>query len=405
MMVKYKIYVRDKEGTYISELTDIINLSITDTLNDLGSWKITSRTKGEHPFLPGSGIVIYREGVYLYSGFMDKVDAELNYDGSWSWTASGKGDLEALKWRVIFPDPTIANPMVSRYDIYDKTQFYIVGIANALIQKNASYTADANRGGALTIVGEPDVEYPITLTHSEEDKTYRLENLFDTVKKLMNEGKHVIRVTWDEATHKIIYVFTDGRDLSANVVFSWERNDISSVHQIMKSPDYTRLIYQFNSDKYYTNPNQEMWRYLEKANLLDPLSDQLLGGRWLIRERAVAANDQDFDGEYIDAVLFDLVSAAAKKEKVYTEGYEIEFQSSGNAPIYQADYKLGDIISVEFPGKTVTGQVTKVTIDYSCGNESIKPSIDAYDTGAAGSLKADVKQIGDDVSKMMTREV
>ena len=405
-MINYKIFLRDKDGMIVSELTDVINLSISDVMNNLGSWKITNRTKGRHPFYAGYGIVVYREGNYLYSGFMDKVDATLNPDGSWSWTASGKNDLEALNWRVIYPDPSDESPILYRYDELRRDNYYINGIINSIIRRNASSQAPSERGGGLSIIAGTDIEYPITTSRSTENKTYRFENLLKTVIGLCEEGNLIIRPRWDDTNHQITYYLTDGRDLSESVVFSQKTNDISAVHHILQAPDYTRLIYQFNSDKENDTHTYEMWQYIEEADLIDPISQsQLLKNSWDAREHVESPSDQQFDGEYNTVVLFDLLTADKKKTKIYTEGYELEFQSSGTAPMYQVDYKLGDIVGLQFEDQSVVGRVTKVEINYSRGSETIKPSIDAFNTGPAGIIKSEIKQLGDDVSKLQLREV
>ena len=406
-MVNYRIILRDKDGAYVDELTDYISLSITDVANNVGSWKITSRTKNRHPFRPGYGIVVFREGTYLYSGIMEEVSANYNPDGSWSWTASGKNDLQLLSYRVITPQFTSSEVLIGQYDTYSYTLPLHV-IIYSLIHRNASYQADALREGAMPIVGDLITEQPFTSKSPVGSKSYRCDPLLQTVIDLANEGNYYIRATWDETEHKIIYVLTDGRDLSSYVIFSDKREDVAAAHHILRAPEYTTVVWNYHSEAQSFSSDTPIWKFMIFSNLPDPNgngADRLVA-KWYSNEDVQSPDGHYFGGDYSHANLILLNQAYYEsRPKMYYEGFDLEFQTSETAPMYQLDYKLGDIVGIQFGEKSGTGRVTKVEISFSAGNETVKPTIDAFLTGSIDSFKANVARLGQSVTQMKNREV
>ena len=406
-MIQYKIILRDKDGAYVGELTDFISLTITDVANNVGSWRITSRTKSSPPFEPGYGIVVYREGYYLYSGVMEELTADYNPDGSWSWSASGKNDLQLLSYRVIIPAFASSGVLSNRYAEYPYTM-PCHAIISALIMENAYYQASQNRSGAMPIIGAPTTAAPITATYPHGSVSYRCDNLLKTVIELANTGNLYIYPTWDESEHRVIYVLSNGWDLSSSIVFSDKRNDVESVHYTMQTPDYTTIVWQYNSEDHSLSSLEPIWKYLNISTLLDPQSDNTrsLTEKWYSIEDAQSPDGHYFVEDYSQAKLSLLNMAYNEsRPKMYSDGFSLQFQSSETAPMYQRDYKLGDLVGIEFGDKKGTGRVTQVEISYQAGSETIKPSVDAFISGSINSFKTEVKRLGESVSQIKNREV
>ena len=106
MYSDYAIYIRNKDGSFRDRLIDVASVNIIETLNNIGSWTIKSKTPERCPFMVGDGIVIYKDGDYYYSGPAGRISE--TYDGIddiYEWTVQGVSDLDYLNRRVCYPDP------------------------------------------------------------------------------------------------------------------------------------------------------------------------------------------------------------------------------------------------------------------------------------------------------------
>ena len=405
MDIKYRIMLRDKNGNYVSEIREFISLQITDTANSVGEWRIISKTKDDIEFEAGYGVVIFRNDVYILSGFMTEVESTATEDGTWSWSIRGKTDFDCLYWRVVHPDPSSSNPIGLQYATYDHTSNTFADIIVNLVKNNLSYQAPSARGGAMSMVGVPETKYPITLSYPAEDKKYRFESLGETVVNLANEGDIFIQTTWDETYQRIIYKLTDGFDLSNTVVFSDKNNNVRTVKYIMREPDYSVLVCQYNSDYTPGDSTHVLWRYVYKGDVTDYIHSDSMADEWLIREMVISPNQNDVQGGYFGSGIYTYLQEQLALTKIYTEGNEIELESTPTAPVYQQDYKLGDKISVEINGRRIIGTVMKIELNYSYGSESIKPTLDIIDNSLFRRMKEDIRNIKKQSNQMYLREV
>ena len=107
MYADYAIYIRNKDGSFRDRLIDVASVNIIETLNNIGSWTIKSKTPERCPFVVGDGIVIYKNGDYYYSGPVKKISEKYNgLTDVYEWTVQGVNDLDYLNRRVCYPDPS-----------------------------------------------------------------------------------------------------------------------------------------------------------------------------------------------------------------------------------------------------------------------------------------------------------
>ena len=116
MIGSHAVYIRSKDGSIYKKVDDYVTLHMLMTLNDVGSWNITSTAKEKCPFSAGDGIIDIRNGAFLYGGVVtqisDKFDA---VTGLYNWSVQGKGDLEYLNRRLCYPRSQSAYYIESGY--------------------------------------------------------------------------------------------------------------------------------------------------------------------------------------------------------------------------------------------------------------------------------------------------
>lgn len=391
MKPKYQIMIRNLIGTFVGVLFDFVSLSITEEENDVGGWSLKSVTKDECPFKPEYGIVVYRNDDVVYSGIVTKISSSYNKNTkSWSWTVNGKGELEYLRHRVIYPPySTQDNRYTTRYRKYTTNVDTIEGVIVSLINTNNGYTIISGAGFDV---------YPTTKIPS--DLQYRLENLYDEVIKLAEIGKLIIRPQWIENTNKINYLITKGSDKSSTVIFSPEIGNIQNLTYVYNAPEDTVLVASDNSDM-YASSNTYAYQYIDREYIIPNIN-----GKYLQRETYLQANSKDMD-QFAPWAYYKLLNYAKKEAAsryVDTEGYEFELSSSEFTPVYRRDYSIGDTVSVIIAGNKFTSKVKRVQIDVDSNGESVKPSLGAIGRGELNSIYTSLKKLNIDVTKLKTDE-
>ena len=105
-MGTYRIVVTDFRGNLLFTITDsdFVSLEIIDQLNDAGSWKLRSRTKEPCPFSACNAIIVFRDDVQIYNGYVTKIEETYEVSSkTWNWTVKGENHIGLLKHRLIYP--------------------------------------------------------------------------------------------------------------------------------------------------------------------------------------------------------------------------------------------------------------------------------------------------------------
>lgn len=404
MKPKYHIMIRNLIGTFVGALFDFVSLSITEEENDVGGWTLKSVTKDACPFKPEYGIVVYRNDDVVYSGIVTKISASYNKNTkTWAWTANGKGDLEYLRHRVIFPlYNTYTSSYKSQYRTFT-TNDYLLTVIISLLRENlqTEYNYGVAYRDKYDIIYGVDTDVPYQ-TKIPSDLNYRLENLYDEVMKLAEMGKLIIRPRWREDLNKIHYLITKGSDKSSDVIFSSEIGNILNLTYTYNAPDETVIVVSDNSNIWEVGHNHKAYEYI----LREPIMSDNSSNVFLGRENYIQANVKDtrYSGSWY---FFDLVHYAeneAASRNINSEGYEFELSSSEFTPVYRRDYSIGDTVSVIIAGNKFTSKVKRVQIDVDSNGESVKPSLGAIGRGELNSIYTSLKKLNIDVTKLKTDE-
>jgi len=406
---KYQIKVFDYTGVIRFELFDFKSLYISEDLNDVGSWKITSHSLEKCPFNQDDGIVVYRNGIQIFCGILSKIDEEYDFaTKSWAWTASGTGFNVMLKWRFIRPDPT---QFEMRYR-YRSFQNSAIGAIIFSLISDVRYT---------TIYGIPILGSCMNFSRSPKDNNentikYRYENLFEIVTGLANNFGYTIvplyresSSVYTELSQKITVFVTPQRDLSDTVVYRDFTDGILSFRHISIAPENDTVLMSYNSpeDVYW----QDIWKY--DTSLVYP-SDTWRA--YNHRYNFVKPNKDDFEEQFLYSKLDTLCSKEAEKYYIASEGYEIEIDTrkdlysygfrwdeEGAMPILQ-DYNIGDTIGIEFQGEKYKGQVTRMEYSVSYGEEKIIPTVGIISKGTFRGILSNVSDLNNKVNKASNEE-
>lgn len=392
---KYRIVITDYSGTYKNgeiKANDFTSLSIIDCVNDFGSWRIKSRTKDPCPIGGNDNIIVFRDNVQIYSGIVMQVTEEYEVKTkSWIWEATGVNHFGLMKHRLIYPYMTDDHTIKYRYYTTTSGAKADTVIKNLIDLNMCDVQTSVFRRAGFAIVEGADFVYPFETYPDYSDVNYRFDNLMEIVTEIANHYDIRIYPVMDPETYKITYFIRPIVDISSNVCFSVENNEVLRFRKITKAPEITKVVMSLNSDKkdqnIYSNP--EMWKFVAAANAA--------GDIWFTtrkQEQFLEPKEEDLNETYTYSKLYDLTYRQANSIKLEPVGYEIDvnlidskyvygydMDRSDYPAVFTNDYRLGDIIGISFQGSTYTGQVTKMEFGMSYGKESIKPTIGKVSKG------------------------
>lgn len=374
MQGQYAVFIRSKDGTLTERLNEFASLDILMTLNDPGSWNIRSTSAEKCPFSAGDGIVVVRNGVFLYGGVMtqlsDDYDAHMRLH---TWQAQGKGDLEYLGRRICYIDPE-----TGRTD--QATHYTATGslgtVIHDLIRLNAGSDAMAERV-------EPIIEDNTQNVGPTVSVSLRLPNLLKTVTALVSGNGWNIRPNWDEENSKVFYQVFQGRDLTEQIVFSEQFSNLLSSEHLETQPAGNFIL--------AGGTGQGTERSFDTAQ-----SDESISEWGRIEVFQDARNQPDVE-TYVEEVLADKTAD--------TVGYSCTASDDDLTPQFGTDFVLGDFVGMMVFGQFITAEVQQCEISLSEGVETITPR---FGTVAIGKLRSIFQQLADlrgDIDELLGSEV
>lgn len=371
-MAKYSFYIRRNDGQYRGRIMDIESVKIIEKLNDPGNWTIRSRTKDPCPFEPGDGIVIACEGAYFYSGVLSDIKEDFDgYSGLYTWTVQGTSDLEYLKRRVCYPDPSSGSTGSVSYYTDSGTLASVVG---KVINKNLGPLALAARQEPLVgavAVGDEGETVSVSL---------RFQTLLEGILPLLNAQNFSIRPTWDGSARKIVYQIYESKDLSASMLFSTKLNSIIKLERSIKRPRGNYIISGGTGTKTSRNfayaSNDES---TQKWGRIEYFHDM----------RSTSASELQADA-----------NSTLQTYSQENAGYSAEINSDAYRMQYRRDWNLGDYIAVDVNDGIAIQRILQVETFLSYDQETIKPVIGTIQQGQLalifneiGALRSDVNQL------------
>lgn len=375
MQGEYAVYTRAKDGTLTGRINDFVGLHIIMTLNDPGSWNMTSLSQDECPFHPGDGIIVVRNGVFLYGGVMTELSDDLDATtGLHSWQVQGKGDLEYLNRRICYVDPaTGRTDQVGHYTASD----YMSVVVQNLIKLNLGQSA-------MTARKEPIIEDNAQGNLGPSiSVSLRFQKLLKVVTAIVSGNGWNIQARWDEANNKVYYEVYQGRDLTDNIVFTEQLSNITAAEHLANAPDGNFIL---------AGGTGEM-----TARQFDTAQDNTSISEWGRIEYFQDARNQNNLSGYADEVLANKTADSV--------GYGCTASNAEQTPQYGTDYVLGDYVAMKIFGQYITAEVQQVEISVEEGIETVEPR---FGTVAIGKLKSIFRQLSNlrsDVDELLGTEV
>ena len=382
MPSRYEILVRNQYGGIIGYIDDFISLEITDVKNDAGSWTIESHTAEQHPFEIGSGIIVYRNGAFYFSGIMEKVESVFNLESrSWQWTAEGKSDISLFEWRYVFPE-------MASGGTYFQSRFKTFYAGTSIINAITTLIADEMQSEiphGIPYIGNSIVDTNTGAETFSTDVKYRFDSLLETLIGLMNEANIAVRPEWDLNQNKIHYHFyTCGKPLESGNVFYESKGHIASLKRLTEMPSFSQVVVSVNAEE------STQWKYFATAR----------NSQGPVKENFIEPNENDLAGTTLQAIA----ESEAAKTPYQVDGYEVEISSESDAPQYQVDYKLGDTVGIALlDGTFFSAEVTRVETEVSYGVETVHPFIGVSAKGVFSGMKTNIAGMDARMTRILKR--
>ena len=375
MQGNYAIFVRAKDGTLIDRINDFVSLHILMTLNDPGEWTMQSVSRDRCPFQPGTGIIVVRDGLFLYGGVLTEIQDDFDaMRGLHNWTAIGKGDLEYLNRRICYVNPASSSPNAAAH--YTASG-YLSAIVRDLIRLNLG-------PDALTARQEPVIaDHVQTDAGPSVSVSLRFQNLLNAVTALVSGNGWNIRPSWNDSTDKVYYEIFQGQDLTDKIVFTEQLSNIMAAEYLASAPQGNFIL--------AGGTGELTARYFQTAQ------DDTSISEWGRVEYFQDARNQNSLSGYADEVL------AGKTAD--TVGYGCTASTMELAPQFGQDYFLGDFVGMKVFGQYITAEVQQCEINVEGGIETVEPR---FGTVAIGKLRNIFRQIRDlraDVNELLGTEV
>ena len=370
MIGSHAVYIRSKDGSIYKKADDYVTLHMLMTLNDVGSWNITSTAKEKCPFSAGDGIIDIRNGAFLYGGVVTQISDEFDaVTGLYNWSVQGKGDLEYLNRRLCYPQSQSA---------YYTESGYLSSVFCNLLNHNLGLNAPSERKEPIVKVKYTNIPDPPYVTIK-----LRYQNLLKSAVAIVTANGFNIKTGWDEAENKVVYEIYRGRDLTDSIVFTEQLNNIVASEYLASIPEGNAV---------------------------------LVGGtgKGINRQFASATNSNSINQwgriEYYqdgrnDTAISDTANISVTEKSSDCIGYGCTASNDDNAPQFGTDYKLGDLVGMKVHDQFVTAEVQQVEINVSNGIETVEPR---FGTVAVGKFRNIFRQLADlrkDVDELLGTEI
>ena len=374
MQGEYAVYIRSKDGTLTGRINEYIRLHMIMTLNDPGVWDMTSLSQEKCPFNPGDGILVIRNGAFLFGGVMTEMSDEFNATtGLHKWQVQGKGDLEYLNRRICYVDP-VNGRTDTRTHYTDSGKLSVV--IEGLIYNNLGPGAMVERKAPIIASNAESVGPDISVS-------LRFQNLLTAVRAYVTANGWNIRANWDNTNKKVYYDIFQGRDLTADIVFTEQFSNITAAEHLATVPAGNFIL--------AGGTGQGIYRYFDDAQ-----NDASISEWGRIEVFQDARNQTDLSG-YADEVLADKTAD--------TLGYSCTASDDDLTPQFGTDYLLGDYVGMRIFDQFITAQVQQCEITVENSVETVEPR---FGTVAIGKLRNIFRRLNDlraDVNELLGKEV
>ena len=369
MYSDYAIYIRNKDGSFRDRLIDVASVNIIETLNNIGSWTIKSKTPERCPFMVGDGIVIYKDGDYYYSGPAGRISE--TYDGIddiYEWTVQGVSDLDYLNRRVCYPDPETGDTSEIAY--YTDSGF-LSEVVERLINKNM---------GALAMKPRKEPLYDSVIAvqiGSTCSVKLRFQTLLKAIQQQLDIQKFSISTLWNADSDKLSFVLRKSKDLSNLILFSTELNSVESLSYLASAPTGNYIISGGQGEQ-----TERAFAYAQNSESMEQW------GRieYFHDVRSVEADDLQNDA--------DVTLEKSAEENI---GFSAELNADGSYLRYRTDWNLGDYVGIVAHGQVYIRRIMQAETNLTHEMETVKPIVGTVEKGQLGKILDEINRLRSDM--------
>lgn len=361
-MPNWQIRVRDANREQVATLDDFDSAEFVQRFNGVGGWLIKGVPIGSDAataLVPGSGIIVLRDGEQIMSGPL--LFPVFNWDASGSsLDVSGASDDIAVEARLCYPDAPSLN---LNGDYSDDRSGAAETVMRAYVNVNAGPGADSSRQwDGLTLAADTGLGTAVSYTA-------RLDVLGDVLRQLALVGGNLgFRVRQDDDSSDLVFSVYQPTDRSASVRFS------PAIGNVTRST-YGRRAAVTNA-VIVGGGGEGTLRTFEVV--LDPTSMAL----WGMRLESFKDQRQTTDvSELIQAGQEEL-DERADQVSLNVEAVDID------AVRYGVSYVLGDTVGVVVADQVITDTVQSITFTLDADGERIVPTVGTPGAVEAGTSEA-----------------
>ena len=392
---EYKIFKRSPSSGLKSVLIQRYK-SFTLNLNwgTQSKFSIKGETVGTPELESGDYILFYRNNELIFTGVVEELSITCEnpmYERK-EWTATGEDDNVIFKHRLVVPDP---DNMTFLDKITDKINDYAHKRIVHYINRNmGSEASSARRISGLNVPSGQSIG-------KNTQSSYRYKTLSDVISEIGSEdnngnenGLYPI-YDWNPDTGTKTIRIPEQRNKKNSVILSPEYGNVVSWSKTTKMPKFNALWICSGTytDKNATEvngvkPTTRIWQYHADADSISKYGriEKLItkSDVKVVYNDPKTSEDESVTADQVNIIL---TNEAVKqlRDNAFRTKYTI---SMAETPFLQfwTDWKCGDLVTCVIDGNKFTATIKSVTITYSKGKETVKPTVGSVEQGEFAEL-------------------
>ena len=391
----YEIYTKGTDGRRAGLVRDWMAVQLVLRWNDESKFTLSGSGRSACPFKRGTGIVVFRDGEAILSGLASSIESQYEADTEvWSWSVTGIDDIGLLARRVIYPDPTAADPgtaTATAYTVTGKLETAVLGIIGM----------NAEEGKALNDRRIPNLTTAVSQgTGDEVTLTSTFDEVLDFILTALSDSSLGIRETWKPKTGTFEIGIVTAEDRSRNVVFSVENGTLAGWKHTQEAPEANVIIARgmeitataeaTASDDTTADTTTETAKVYQWAVASDAESVERWGRieKYVERSDISTIKDEEAGTEETPEETLVRLQKAAAEELLEAEGKESWSLTvtPTDMTAWRTAWNLGDTVAFVADGEKLTAQIAEVKVDFSDAVETVTPTIGTIERGELGEI-------------------
>ena len=401
----YEIYTKGTDGRRAGLVRDWTGVSLVLRWNDESKFTLAGSGREACPFKRGTGIVVFRDGEAIFSGLASSIESQ--YEAAtevWSWSVTGIDDIGLLARRVIYPDPTVADPSTATataYTVSGKLETAILGIIGM----------NAEEGKALNDRRVPNLTTAVSQGAGDEvTLTSTFDELLDFILTALSDSNLGIRESWQPKTGAFEIGIVTAVDRSKSVVFSTDNGTLAGWQHKQEAPSANVVIVRgmeitststeaeasattdtTDADtETDTTAETETPKVYQWAVASDAESVERWGRieKYVERSDISTIKDEEAGTEETPEETLVRLQKAAAEELLEAEGKESWSLTvtPTDMTAWRTAWNLGDTVAFVADGEKLTAQIAEVKVDFSDAVETVTPTIGTIERGELGEI-------------------